>query len=302
MVASMPLNTPLSPPLAALVGAFGALLVAALVLVLGGAVLRWRARRLAVAARSSLGPARDDLEGLDEDGACVTLTGTLDSLGTGCARFEDGASVAVATAAGELGAPESPPALTVRAERLRLKMRDEIVEIVGPVEVLGGARESRPGGYQELRPQPRRRLREAAEGGPAPAGDLELRSLRAGDRVRVAGVLLRVDAAKSASGYREAAPYTLVAAGGAPAVILAFEGAPRASGPVVAGLAGVRVRQDLVASAGLLFALGAACGFGASLWWAKAPASACAHEETGTCRDRAACDDAMPIVQSLRPW
>lgn len=278
----MPLTSPLSPPVTALAGALvGALVFAAFVLAVGGALLRLRARRLAEAARRSLGEARGALEELDEGSGPVTLTGTLETLGSGCTRFEDGTSSAVATVAGEFALPGSPPALTVRAERLRLKMRDGVVEIAGPVEVLGGAQESRPGGgYDALRPQARRRLREAAEGGAVPAGELEMRSLREGDRVRAVGVLSRVDDGGGASGYREAAArFKLVAPSDAAAVLLAFEGTPRASGPIIAVLAGVRELRGLAMNAAQVLAFGAACGFVASLWWAKPPAPP-AHVET----------------------
>ncbi|UQA57207.1 hypothetical protein [Polyangium aurulentum] len=288
----------LSPQIAALAGALvGALVFAAFVLAVGGALLRMRARRLAEAARRSLGEPRGALEELGEESGRVTLTGTLETLGSGCARFEDGASVAVATVAGEFATPGNPPALTVRAERLRLKMRDGIVEIRGPVEILGGAQESRPGGgYEALRPQARRRLREAAEGGPVPAGDLEMRSLREGDRVRAMGVLSRVDDAGGASGYRDpAARFELVASKDA-AVILAFEGEPRASGPFVAVLAGVRELRGLAMNAAQVLAFGAACGFAVSLWWSKAPASAPAPDGTITRCGQGRCVERPPTL------
>lgn len=216
--------------------------------ILGALLLRLRVRRDAARAREALGEPRGQLEGM-ADGDQLTLIGPLEAIGPLCRRFEDGALVAAATAQGE----QSPTPLRARAERLQIVLADRAVEILGPVEVLAGSREERPGvGLSRLAVAVRHRVVEAAEeaaggGDPNLRGKVRLRSLRSGDRVLARGVLRRGGAPSAAHAYRDAAaPWTLSA--DATVVELAFEGAPHVHGPLGAFASGLRDTRRLVAA------------------------------------------------------
>jgi hypothetical protein len=213
---------------------------------LGGAALAPRviARNLAKKTRNDLGAPLTSLSRLN-DGARVTLTGTLETEAPLCQRFEDGTEAAAATVAYDpgaslLGTGSFRAGLNTRAGGLRLVVGEEKVELRGPVEVVTGSREIRrrvrfsglPAAAQERVVQ--------ALGGARPhfSGEIvQLRSLAAGDAVRVSGVL-RKETRDGESGYRSASVrWTLVPVGDegsvdqARGLKLAFEGTPAVRGP-----------------------------------------------------------------------
>jgi len=251
--------------------------MAALVIgALAAAFLRPRlaARRAAEAARARIG-APAAMPARPSEGMRVTLAGTLEIEGAACQRFEDGADAAAATVAYlPRGAGEAwVSGLNLRAERLLLRAGDALVTLEGQVEVAAGAREVRRG--RALGRMPREVQDRVAAGfklGPPHFRDQPalLRSVGAGDVVRVTGVLRRESLAGEAAGYRGAAErWALVpdgdaaqAAAGAAApvgLVLAFEGAPHLCGPGALWYAKHAAGGALIAAA--LFGLGGEIAF-----------------------------------------
>ncbi|MFT3766971.1 MAG: hypothetical protein QM820_15855 [Minicystis sp.] len=252
------------------------------VLVLGAllvAFLRPRiaARHAAKAARDRLGTPVATLV-KPSAGMRVTLTGRIVVEGASCQRFEDGSDAAAASAAyapqGTKGAWVT--GLNVRAERLSLAVGEATVALEGPVEVVAGSREVRR--EKPLGELPRAVQDRVAAGFKLGAPHFRdhvtvLRSIAAGDVVRVSGVLRRESLAGEAAGYRAAAErWALIpdgdeaqAAAGATAqggLRLAFEGAPRVRGP----LAGWYARHAAagMALSALLFGIGGEIAFAAA--------------------------------------
>ncbi len=202
---------------------------------------RGQARRDAVKARRALGEPRRDLSGVAE-GERVTLAGVLATHGPLCPSFDDGRLVAATTATGAAGTASA------RAEQILLQTADGEVAILGPIVVHGGSSEARPGAaLEKLSLAVCRRLVDAGAGADL-RGEVALRSLRAGDRVRACGVLRRV-APDGAHAYREAAaPWALTADAASPAVALAFEGTPRVYGATLSLVSGLRDARRPVAA------------------------------------------------------
>jgi hypothetical protein len=210
---------------------------------------RRAARRDAHLARERLGAPLASLAKLD-DGMRVTLGGRLEAGGDLCARFEDGAPSAAASAA-YLPSPRArvwAAGLDVRAARLAILVGEARVELEGPVQIVAGSREVHKGRALARMPRAVQARVEAgfAHGAP-PFRDrvIAFRSLAAGDRVRVSGVLRREAGAAEGGSYRAAAArWSLVpdgdaaqaadGAGDAPGLQIAFEGAPRVLGPAPA--------------------------------------------------------------------
>lgn len=201
---------------------------------------RWEARR----ARAKLG---EDITTALEVGATVTVVGTLEASGAGCARFEDGSPAAAASITFARGALDRDgpwaTAVVARAETLAVITAVERFELVGEVEVVAGSREARPGAAL-LRLAPAVRSRAAAGSQRAAAAyaarAVALRSIAHGEAVRIRGVLRREPVTSESSTYRDTrARWTLVGEEdpGVPAergplpLPLAFEGPPRVSGP-----------------------------------------------------------------------
>jgi tetratricopeptide (TPR) repeat protein len=251
--------------------------IAALVLVaLAVAFVRPRraVRRAAEAARARIGvPAA--MPAKPNDGMRVTLTGTLEIEGAPCQRFEDGEGAAAATAAYlPRGARDAwVSGLNVRAERLLLRAGEAQIALEGQVEVAAGAREVRRG--EALADMPLAVKDRIAAGFKLGAPHFReqptlLRSVGAGDVVRVTGVLRRESPAGESAGYRAAAErWALVpdgdaaqAAAGAAApagLVIAFEGTPRLRGPGVLWYAKHAAAGAVAALA--LFALGGEIAF-----------------------------------------
>ncbi|MFO0760355.1 MAG: hypothetical protein U0359_27990 [Byssovorax sp.] len=201
-------------------------------------------RNQARATRKALGEPLRSLDRLN-DGARVTLTGTLEAEAPHCQRFEDGSDAAAATiaydpSASMLGNATFRAGLNTRAEGLRLRVGEEKVELSGPVEVVIGSREiRRRARYADL-PAPARARVEQALGGAKPhfSGEIvQLRSLAPGDTVRVSGVL-RKEAKDGESGYRSAKARWILTPVGEEGSLdqgrglkLAFEGNAAVSGP-----------------------------------------------------------------------
>jgi hypothetical protein len=212
------------------------------------ALLRPRraARRAAAAARDRLGAPAAALVKPSE-GMRVTLTGRVVVEEGACQRLDDGGDAAAASAAYALRGREGAwiTGLNVRAPRLALAVGEAVVALEGPVEVTVGSREAHRG--LPLGRLPRavqdRVARGFAQGAPHFRDHVTvLRSVAAGDAVRVSGVLRREAPGAEAAGYRGAASHWALvpdgdaaqAAAGAGALgglRLAFEGAPRFSGP-----------------------------------------------------------------------
>lgn len=207
---------------------------------------RARARRI----RDTLGPPQRFVEEAAA-GQQVVLEGRIETAEGACARFEDGALVAVATVAaaaselpGEGPSPGPRAARSVRAERLMLTIGEVRVLVMGRAEVLVGSDECEPGApFEGLGPRVRERIAAAAEDA-ADAVDAGIerpmfRSLRRGDRVRAAGVLVR-HSEGARTGYREPAQWALAGDAGQP-VVLAYGAAPRYRGVIAASIRGVRI-------------------------------------------------------------
>ncbi|MDC3989545.1 hypothetical protein [Polyangium jinanense] len=230
------------PETAALTGALGG--AAAFVVGMGARALgtAFSARREARAARHALGEPRTALAGLDP-AANVTLEGVLEVVGEPGARFEDGAPAAAATAAGRFCEANT------RAARLRLVMRDGTVDLRGKTLVVAGSRETRDDSIDALPAEVAARIHAACgDRDPLPAGPLRMRSIAHGDRVVVAGKLVRAEEASAAAGYREGgAPWTLVPAGATDRSLevlpIAFAGLPAVSGVLGAAFSRRRLRK-----------------------------------------------------------
>jgi hypothetical protein len=233
--------------------AFGAAAVAAVLL---GAVVGWARPRLAARDearrwRARLGVPRTGAAGFAE-GEVVTLRGVLRAVGAPGQRFEDGDPTAAASVATTAGTPGGAPAASARAERLALC--DEasgaaLVELVGPIEVVVGAREARSARRFRALPEPAQaRVIAAAAGadGDAAAARLALadarvvlRSLGDGAPVRVRGVLRREASGEATGSYRgrHTATWTLAPEGSA-GLPLVSEEEPHVTGPGRRSLAG----------------------------------------------------------------
>lgn len=210
--------------------------------VLAGLALAWLRPRLA--SRRAAAIARESFEEptVPSDahkGARVTLEGELLAAEAPCQRYEDGSEAAAVSvkprglAPGLLGEASGESA---RAGRLLIRVGEATVRLDGPVDVVLGSREAWPQvALASLAAEVRGRL---------PGVEIEapvFRSLAAGDRVWVSGVLGE-EAADEAPSYRDAGKrWTL---GG---VYAAFAGTPRVSGPVA------RVHAPPVIAAAMLF-------------------------------------------------
>jgi hypothetical protein len=256
-------------------------LAAGLLVALGVAFARPRlaARRAASAARARLGTPLASLAKLN-DGMRLTLTGRLEAEGEPARRFEDGGDAAAVSAAylSHPGGGAWITGLNLRAEGLALVVGDARVALDGPVEVVAGSREVRRGQALGEMPGPVQDRVDAGFklGQPHFRDHLTtLRSVASGDLVRVSGVLRKEASAGEGAGYRGAAArWALVpdgfeaqAALGASAtggLRVAFEGAPRVSGPLGGSyvrhlMAGALVGGGLVVGGGAI-ALGSARG------------------------------------------
>ncbi|AUX40342.1 uncharacterized protein SOCE26_017420 [Sorangium cellulosum] len=185
------------------------------------------------------------------------------------ARFEDGAAVAAATVAYDpreraLGEPERwTPGHNVRASGLFVSVGGERVELQGPVEVVAGSRELRPGKPLESMPLATCCRVTATFPGARPhfmERVVLFRSLSPGDRVRVSGVLRREAATGEAGSRSAAARWTLVADGESASpsaergLEIAFEGNPAVKGASVKRIAGWGIAGALAFL--VVFALG----------------------------------------------
>jgi hypothetical protein len=228
---------------------------------------RRAARQAAARARARLGaPLADPIQ--SREGKQTTLTAHLTLEGAASTRFEDRAPAAAASATSASGAPAltSASALHLRAERLFLLREGLRIELDGPVHVLAGSREARPGvAPRRLAPAITARLSTAGAVLPALANapDVVLRSLASGDLVSATGVLRRGAAADGTDYRTPAARWSLVPVDGlaeGAAILLAFEGAPRVRGPALRRLA--TVVAGSVASALALLLGGGEIAFG----------------------------------------
>jgi len=189
------------------------------------------------------------------------LEGRIEMAEGPCARFEDGAAAAAATVessglrALHSGSrwhmdPERLPRIahSARAAFLSLVVGSERVIVSGAVEVAVGSAEIDPDApFEALGAAVRARVvgvagaelvpKATGDGGVVHARPL-FRSVRAGDRVWAAGVLVKHSEGERA-GYREPARWALVGQGERP-VVLAFDGVPRHHGAAAAALRGVR--------------------------------------------------------------
>ncbi|MDI3289420.1 hypothetical protein [Polyangium sp. 15x6] len=273
-----------SPETAAIAGALGG--AAAFVVGMGAQALgaAFSARREARAARRALGEPRTALAGLDP-AANVTLGGVLEVVGEPGARFENGAPAAAATAAGRFSEANA------RAARLRLVMRDGAVDLHGKTLVVAGSRETRHDAKGTLAAEVAARIHTACgDRDPIPAGPLRMRSIMHGDRVVVAGKLVRAEAASAAAGYREGgAPWTLVPAASTDrsleVVRIAFAGLPAVSGVLGAAFSRRRLRT-MAPFAGLTLAFGAAIGLGKASYDARALAARAEAEAAAEAKAR----------------
>jgi hypothetical protein len=218
-------------------------------------------------------------------GQAIALSGTLEVRGPACARFDDGEEAAAATATRwqegarpcpggarrgrGAGAPVVFAEVSVRAATLVLRAAGTAVFLEGPVRVLAGSREASFGG--RFQPFGQALLDRVGASDLAVewelrrrSGAAQFRSLGSGDRVRVAGILERREAAdEGAQSYRESAarwcltpdPSGLPGAGPV-SLRVAFEGAPRVTTtawPQVAGaLAGALLSLGAMGGGGLL--------------------------------------------------
>ena len=195
------------------------------------------------------------------EGERVSLLGTLDAAGPLCPCFEDArAAVAITTASGDEAGN-----VTARAERLSIMVDGREVALKGPVRVLKGSLETRPGAaLAALDAGVVRRMTEASGDAALPQGKIRFRALRPGDRVRAEGVMARAAADGAAIAYREdAAPWALTPdpAVDTPAISLAFDGSPRVRGPLASMLRGVRsARRAVMAAVGFALVLAIAVG------------------------------------------
>jgi hypothetical protein len=200
---------------------------------------RLAARRAAKAARAFLGKPIDPRAA--RRGERVTIEGRVEVVEEPCARFEDGAPAAIASA----GFEDKRMATDARARRVAIRVDDALVDLEGPIVLLGGAREDRPGRPLSSLP---RAIQDRAElpAGSAPGGRGPVfQSFGLGDRVVVAGCL-REEASDDAATYRAAAKRWTLTPDPQEAGILA---AP-ARAPIVTGPAGlVRMAQAFTALA-----------------------------------------------------
>lgn len=178
-------------------------------------LVRAGAARQASRGRAALGAGGHVCRSTERftDGAVVTLDGRLDSRGDRH-RFQDGRSCAAATlqplVASGAPAEATLEAISVRAEKLRVVLRDTDVSLCGPVEVAVGSHESHANralhrldpniGWRVVGAPHDRDL--AAYTHVAPI----MRAVERGDRVLVRGVLrARAGIDTSGSPYRKAA-------------------------------------------------------------------------------------------------
>ena len=220
----------------------------AFAVLLGGRGLarRLAARERAKAARRRLGEPLLSLDqGFDDEKA--VLSGQLVIEEGAAERLEDGAAAAAVTAITEASAsPYShvPVALRRRASRLVLRVGEETVPLCGEVEVVVGSVESfGVRSIDRLPPDAQDRLVaiDSAALARLAGTRITLRSVGAGDRVRVVGRLRRAAQTDEVSHYRSSATrWQMVGAEGPNRqLLLAFEGAPRpprASGALVASV------------------------------------------------------------------
>jgi hypothetical protein len=212
---------------------------------------RAHARRQAKRARASFGEPLTSLTKLN-NGARVTLTGTIEVEGEAARRFDDGAEAAAASVAySPMDSAREPErwitGQNARAKTIWLVVGGDRVELTGPVEVTAGSREVRLGKRLSSMPAEARDRVAAAFTNSKPHFSDKLvlfRSLSAGDRARVSGVLRKEAAAGEAAGYRAAAVrWTLVPDGAETAptaergLKVAFEGNPIVKGPGAAKIA-----------------------------------------------------------------
>jgi hypothetical protein len=203
---------------------------------LAGVVLVWARPRISsrwngIRALRRLGPGSTQVPP-ETMGPTVTLSGELVVIGPRCERFEDGASVAAATLA--VAYPRGPelrdvPGIRTRAGSLALRVGDAVVALEGPVDVLAGSEETWVvRGLRAVDAAVLGRVREAEPPARIPRllarRGIVMRSVRGGDRVRVAGRLQPLPLAGAGQAAWSLAPVL----GGV--IGLAFEGAPQVPG------------------------------------------------------------------------
>ncbi len=202
-------------------------------------LLRWRRRlvaRSAASARARLGePLRD--YGDFVDGRESVLSGRLIVLDEPTRRIDDDGPAGVITLRPRYGNSKIiaiTPALSPtsrRAEKLALRIGDIDVPLLGPIDLVSGARVCRWARTPRALPRPLGGRIESIVGADGMNAPIEAHSIGEGDRIRISGTLRAVAAQpKAALGYREASiAWELIAttlSTGVPAPMIAVTESP----------------------------------------------------------------------------